>query len=73
MWVGEMQPDSGVVGFVLTDRGVREPGPREVTVAMAVNSINRRDFSTIENAGAWGTRFPLASKSGGRHADAYSR
>jgi NADPH:quinone reductase-like Zn-dependent oxidoreductase len=61
----EMQSDSGVDGLVLADRGEREPGPGEVAVAMAANSINYRDLSTIENAGARGIKFPLAPNSDG--------
>jgi NADPH:quinone reductase-like Zn-dependent oxidoreductase len=61
----EMQSDSGVDGLVLTTREQRDPGPGEVAVAMAANSINYRDLSTIENAGARGIRFPLAPNSDG--------
>ncbi len=61
----EMQSDSGVNGLVLADRGEREPGPGEVAVAMAANSINYRDLSTIENAGVRGIQFPLVPNSDG--------
>jgi NADPH:quinone reductase-like Zn-dependent oxidoreductase len=65
MRVWEMQSGDGVDGLVLADREEREPGPGEVAVAMAANSINYRNLSTIENAGARGIRFPLAPNSDG--------
>ena len=68
-----MQPDCEVAGLGLTGRGERELGLHGITVAMAANSNNCRDISTIENTGAWGIQFPPAPNLGGRHADANSR
>lgn len=61
----ELQSDRGVDGLGLADRDDGEPGPGEVAVAMAANSINYRDLSTIENAGARGIQYPLVPNSDG--------
>ncbi|WP_416899349.1 MAG: zinc-dependent alcohol dehydrogenase family protein [Minwuia sp.] len=65
MRVWELASHDGIDGLKLAERPLPEPGPGEVRVRVAANSINYRDLSTIENSEARGVALPLIPNSDG--------
>lgn len=61
----EIASDNGIDGLKLAEKPTPEPGPGEVRVKIAANSINYRDLMTVEHAAARGLQLPFIPNSDG--------
>ncbi|WP_334130294.1 zinc-dependent alcohol dehydrogenase family protein [Sneathiella sp.] len=63
VWV--IEGDGGIDKLTRVERNVPTPGPSEILVRMKANSINYRDYSTIQDPRARGIRGPRIPNSDG--------